>query len=166
MQLPEPGLEKINNILLAEDDEDDFYIFNHAMLSLMGTTQILHTSNGIMLSSMIQSEIRLDVIFLDINMPYKNGITCLKEIRSNPAFNETRVVIYSTANHKKEIDHCYALGANFYLIKPTSFSLTKMQLRELLQNQYFKLNMQPCRDNFVLNYQDACEKEFQGKLVA
>lgn len=166
IQSPEPGSEKIYNILLAEDDEDDFYIFNHAMSSILGPIQILHTSNGIMFSSIIQSQIRPDVIFLDINMPYKNGISCLKEIRSNPAFDKTRVVIYSTASQKREIDTCYALGANFYLIKPTDFSLTKLQLRDLLQNEYFKLSLQPSRDEFVMNYQHTENNTLQNQLVA
>jgi CheY-like chemotaxis protein len=156
---------KICNVLLVEDDEDDFYIFNMAVSSLKGSFQLLRTSNGIMFSSLIQTSIVPDVIFLDINMPYKNGISCLKEIRSNRAFDETRVVIYSGAIQKREVDICYDLGANFYLIKPTDFSLTKRQLRDLLQNEYFKLNVQPSRDEFVMNYKNGCNKESEKKLV-
>ena len=162
----EPCSKKIYNILLAEDDDDDFYIFNHAMSSLLGTIQILHTSNGVMLSTIIQSQIEPDVIFLDINMPYKNGIACLKEIRSNPLFNATRVVIYSTAKQKREIDICFDLGANFYLVKPTQFSIIKLQLGDLLQNEFFKLNKQPSREEFLMDYQYTSGKEFQNKLVA
>ena len=155
-----------NTAQIIKETKDDFYIFNHAMSSILGPVQILHTSNGVMFSSMIQTQIRPDVIFLDINMPYKNGITCLKEIRSNPAFDKTRVVIYSTASQKREIDSCYALGANFYLIKPTDFSLTKLQLRDLLQNEYFKLNLQPPQDAFVMNYQNTSDRQSRNRLVA
>ncbi|GEO11175.1 response regulator [Segetibacter aerophilus] len=158
--------EKIYNILLAEDDEDDFYIFNNAVTSIGRPIQILHTSNGVMFSSMIQTQISPDVIFLDISMPYKNGIACLKEIRSNPAFMETRVVMYSGSSQKKEIDTCFDLGANFYLVKPTEFSLIQLQLRDLFQNKHFKLNVQPSRDKFVMNYQKTRNNKFQNKLVA
>lgn len=143
---------KVCNILLVEDDEDDFYFFNMAISTLEGSFKLLRTSNGIMFCSLIQTPIVPDVIFLDIDMPYKNGISCLKEIRSNFAFNEIRVVIYSTANQKSEVDICYDLGANFYLIKPADCSLLKRQLRDLLQNEYFKLNVQPPRNEFVMNY--------------
>lgn len=123
----------------------------------------MRTSNGIMLSSLIQTSIVPDVIFLDINMPYKNGISCLKEIRSNCAFDEIRVVIYSAANQKREVDSCYDLGANFFLIEPADFALSKRQLRDVLQNECFKLNVQPSRDEFLMNYQNECNKASEKK---
>jgi hypothetical protein len=53
---------KICNVLLVEDDEDDFYIFNMAVSSLKGSFQLLRTSNGIMFSSLIQTSIVPDVL--------------------------------------------------------------------------------------------------------
>ena len=92
-----PPLKKPFKILLAEDDEDEFFLFNLALSSLHGSFNILHTYNGVMLSSLIQSGARFNAIFLDINMPYKNGITCLKEIRNIGAFDLTKIVMYTTS---------------------------------------------------------------------
>lgn len=141
----------ICNILLAEDDEDDFYFFNMAISSLEGSYQLLRTSDGIMFSSLIQASIDPDVIFLDMNIPYKNGMACLKEIRSMEDYNSIKVVMYSTSDNVKEIDRCYSMGADFYLIKPSSYSGVQQQLKELFENDYFIRNVKPPREEFVLN---------------
>jgi DNA-binding NarL/FixJ family response regulator len=104
-----------------------------------------------MFSSLIQTSIDLDVIFLDINMPFKDGITCLKEIRSMQNYNSIKVVIYSTSNSVKDIDNCYSMGANFYLTKPTCYSSGLKQLKDLFQNDYFINNIKPPREEFVID---------------
>lgn len=149
--MPELNNSKICNILLAEDDEDDFYFFSMALSSLEGSFQLLRTCNGIMFSSLIQASIDTDVIFLDINMPYKNGITCLKEIRSIKDYNSVKVVMYSAADNVKEIDRCYSMGANFYLVKPSFYSCVQQQLKELFQNEYFIKDTKPPREEFVID---------------
>jgi DNA-binding NarL/FixJ family response regulator len=104
-----------------------------------------------MFSSLIQTSIDPDVIFLDINMPYKNGMACLKEIRSMEDYNSIKVVMYSTSGNVKEIDRCYSMGADFYLIKPSSYSYAQQQLKELFQNDYFIRNVKPPREEFVID---------------
>lgn len=146
-------------IILTEDDEDDFYFFNLAISSLPGSFELLRTSNGIMLSSLLQSPIQFDAIFLDINMPYKNGIECLKEIRSNRSYDSTRVVMYSTSRYPKDIETCYMNGANFYLIKPSTFAFAVEQLKNLFSDSYFKINKRPSRSHFVVQ-----SKEERGRL--
>jgi CheY-like chemotaxis protein len=140
---------KICNILLAEDDEDDFYFFNLAIFSLEGSYQLLRTSDGVMFCSLIQTAMDIDVIFLDINMPYKDGISCLKELRSMEGYNSIKVVMYSTSDNVKEIDRCYNMGADFYLVKPSCYSDAARQLKGLFQNNYFVRNVKPPREEFV-----------------
>jgi CheY-like chemotaxis protein len=142
---------RICSILVAEDDEDDFYCFNMAISSLSGLFQLLHTSDGIRFSSLIQTAVNPDVIFLDINLPYKNGISCLKELRSKEDYDSVKIVMYSTSCSSREIDSCYSLGADFFLVKPSSFSSLQRQLKELFQNDYFVKNQKPPREAFVFN---------------
>ena len=149
--MPELYKSRICNVLLAEDDEDDFHFFNIAISSLDGMYQLLRISDGVMFSSLIQTSIDPDIIFLDINMPYKDGIACLKEIRSHEGYNSIKVVMYSTSNNVKEIDRCYSMGADFYLIKPPCYLCIQQQLMELFQNDYFVKNIKPPREEFVFH---------------
>lgn len=144
--------EDIRKIFVAEDDADFFYFFNSAILSsLSGSVDVLRTADGIMFLSLIESSIQPDIIFLDLNMPFKNGISCLKAIRNNETYKTTKVVMYSSSDYLSDIDSCYNNGADFYIIKPTSFSSLVEQFKNLLMNDYFVNNNRPPRESFVLN---------------
>ncbi len=145
-----PG-KNIKKILLAEDDDDDFNMFYTAILSLDGAVDILRTENGIMLSSLLETSLRPDVIFLDINLPYKNGLMCLKEIKNNPELSSIQVIMYSTSNNVKDVDKSYELGAAFYLVKQTSYRDIVRQLSELFQHDFSAGKGRPTEAEFLLN---------------
>jgi len=142
--------KRVHRVLVAEDDEDDFSIFNLAISSVPGSFEILHTTDGVMFSSLIQSAMKTDVIFLDINMPYKDGFSCLKEIRNSPDYKLTRVVMYSTSSNINDIERSFDLGANFYLVKPTNFTEIVNQLEQVFNNEYFLKNLPAPRSQFVV----------------
>jgi len=149
------GLEapaiNIKSILLAEDDDDDFNLFNSAILSLYSSVDVLRTKNGIMFSSLLETSIKPDLIILDINMPFKSGISCLQEIKSKPQFEACKVVMYSTSGSNREIDLCYNHGADFYLVKPMTYHCIIQQFKDLFSNEYFIKNVRPPRDQFAFH---------------
>jgi CheY-like chemotaxis protein len=61
------------------------------------------------------------VILLDINMPVKNGLEALKEIKSNPDLRNIPVVILTTSSADKDIVQSYEFGVNSFITKPLSF---------------------------------------------
>ena len=140
----------IRKILLAEDDDEDYDLLNSAVLSIYSSVDILRTTNGIMLSSIMESSISPDLIILDINMPFKNGISCLKEIKSNPKFAKTKVVMFSTTCLQKDIDTCYELGADFFIVKPNTYSKIIEQFKALFLHPYFIKEERTPRDEFLL----------------
>ena len=89
-------------------------------------------ANGADLMHMLHEGDLPDLIFLDLNMPEKNGKECLQEIRSNRNFDSIRVVIYSTSSSRKDIDDTRTLGANLYLVKPNSFGSLKAALKNIV----------------------------------
>ena len=107
-------------ILLAEDDEDDCFIFKNALEELPLTFHLTIVSNGEELMQLLNdATMRLpDVLFLDLNMPRKNGFECLQEIRSNKALNELPVVIFSSAYAPDIVDKLFKDGAQYYVRKP------------------------------------------------
>lgn len=147
-QLPAINIRKV---LLAEDDDDDFNLLNAAIISMYSTVQVLRTENGITMFSLLQASPKPDIILLDINLPYKNGLLCLKEIKINPDLSSIRVIMNSTSNIKKDIETSYNLGADFYLVKQPSWKEIRSQLHALFTNEYFINNLRPPRDQFVLN---------------
>ena len=74
---------------------------------------------GIMKLS-LYSEEPPDFIFLDLNMPRMNGLECLREIKTFAHLRNTKVVIYSTTDLPEVRELTKALGADDFLVKPSS----------------------------------------------
>ena len=66
-----------------------------------------------------------NLIFLDLNMPLKNGLECLQEIKRNLKFEFLPIVIFSTSYDKKISEMLYKNGAQYYICKPSSFTCLK-----------------------------------------
>ena len=58
------------------------------------------------------------LIFLDLNLPGKDGRAVLAEIRKEPALRTIPVVIFTTSQAPQDIEHSYQLGANCFISKP------------------------------------------------
>ena len=71
-----------------------------------------------------------DVLFLDINMPRKNGVECLAEIKKNIKLKDLPVVMFSTTNGWDTINSLFNTGANVYIHKPGDFA----QLKQVIQH--------------------------------
>ncbi len=121
-------------ILLAEDDEDDCFIFKNALEELPLTFHLTIVPNGEELMRLLNdATLRLpDVLFLDLNMPRKNGFECLQEIRSNKALNELPVVIFSSAYAPDIVDKLFKDGAQYYVRKPDDITEYKKVIFQAL----------------------------------
>lgn len=58
-----------------------------------------------------------DVILLDLIMPKMDGFTALEQIRSNPKFARTPIMVASNLGQKEDIERAQKLGATGYIIK-------------------------------------------------
>lgn len=139
------------HIVLADDDEGDRLLFEEAM----GELKIIHTvhlvNDGMQLMEYLAKiEIMPHLIFLDLNMPRKNGMECLKEIRSNANFNTILIAVYSTSAAEKDIDETFLNGANVYIKKPNDFATLKQLLRKAVTTSYLYQDGSFNRENFFL----------------
>lgn len=84
------------NILLVDDDKDDRFFFARALKALSIPTILVTISDGEQLMSYLSknSEQLPDVLFLDLNMPRKNGNECLSEIKLNKKIKQLPVILY------------------------------------------------------------------------
>lgn len=139
-------------ILLADDDEDDVFFFKDAFLEIKIKTEVNSVKDGDALMEYLNSPNNPvpHVLFLDLNMPKKNGIDCLKEIKQNLRLKDIAIVIYSTSASDEDIEETFVQGANVYLKKPSNFNTLKKVLSQVIsinwQYQTSGLN----RDNFLL----------------
>lgn len=139
-------------ITLADDDEDDRMFFTDAFEELKINTVVNTVNDGVALMAFLNDteSILPNIIFLDLNMPLKSGIECLKEIKNEPKFNDIAIAIYSTSSSEDDIEKTFVLGANIYIKKPNNFEKLKDVLSEVvtLNWQYHTSGLS--KDNFLL----------------
>ncbi len=143
----------MKNIFLAEDDADDRMLFEDALKEINIPSQLTLSNNGLELMSNLETLTAHpppDVIFLDLNMPLKNGFECLKEIRDTPKLKDIPIVIFSTTANQNAVEATYSLGANRYLRKPNSHQLLMKTIETVLKLDLWEQNQQPQRDKFLL----------------
>ena len=61
------------------------------------------------------------IVLLDIQMPKINGIEVLQRIKSDDRTRDTPVIMLTSSKEDPDIQKCYALGANSYIVKPVNF---------------------------------------------
>jgi CheY-like chemotaxis protein len=139
------------HILLADDDRDDRFFFDKALESLPFPIQFISIEDGEKLMSFLlkNSEKLPDVLFLDLNMPRKNGSECLSEIKSNEKLKQLPVIIYSTSLHEDVGELLYKNGAHYY-VRKTDFSELKKILQRLLTMIVENKFRRPSKDKFIL----------------
>ena len=105
------------NILLADDDDDDRLLFTDVLREYAKEANLTFAHNGEHLMTLLRSKDLPDVLFLDLNMPLKNGMECLEEIRGDEKLKELPVIIFSTSSHPGTISQMYDIGAHLYVRK-------------------------------------------------
>ena len=110
------------NILLADDDADDCRFFHDALTEIPQSTQLTIVSDGEMLMNYLfeNSESPPHILFLDINMPRKDGFQCLHEMKQNEKLKEIPIVMLSTSNLQNKIRDLFEAGADIFVRKPNS----------------------------------------------
>jgi CheY-like chemotaxis protein len=141
------------HILLADDDKDDRLFFKQAFKGLKIDNRLSVFEDGIALMEYLNgAEVLPDILFLDLNMPGKNGMECLREIRGNARFNNMSIAIYTSLSAPYIQDEILLGGANVYIKKPDDHAmLTKILLEVIYINwQYMADGLS--KENFMLSY--------------
>lgn len=124
---------QIKNVLLAEDDEEDVLLFKTVLSELNQSIIVTVAADGNLLMTILkQATLLPEMIFLDLNMPHKNGFECLSEIKGNEIWNSIKIVILSTSSQPQQIETAYKGGADLYLAKPVSYTQFKKMLEKCL----------------------------------
>ena len=139
------------NLLLADDDLDDCMFFRDVLEELPISSNLRTVNDGEELIKHLKSESKLpDALFLDLNMPKKNGIECLTEIKNDKRLISIPIIIYSTSLDKEVVNLLYEYGACRYVRKPGDFAKLKSVIHEVLNvivNNEIEISE---KENFVL----------------
>lgn len=138
-------------IFYTDDDEDDLSIFADAVESVPQKINLQTYSGGEkLLQAIFNPPPTPYVVFLDLNMPGKNGFDVLEELRKSKDKKNIPVVIYSTSSEPGIIEKCRVLGANRFVTKPILMSDIIKSIQHALEIDWEKFTT--THANFVYKY--------------
>lgn len=128
------------SIFLADDDEDDCILFEDALKEVSVEVDLTVINDGEELMRTLNNQVppHPQIIFLDLNMPRKNGFECLQEIKQSDKLKDIPIVILSTSNQQESINKAYLEGANHYICKPGTFLMLKKTIHKVLSINWLK----------------------------
>ncbi|MEO8145985.1 MAG: response regulator [Bacteroidia bacterium] len=117
-------------ILLVEDNMNDAELTIRALRKKNIVNNLVHLKDGAEAIDFLFGTGSFEgrninnkpkVILLDLKMPKVNGIEVLTRIKLNEITKKIPVVILTSSKEDPDIEKCYALGANSYIVKPVEF---------------------------------------------
>lgn len=117
-------------ILVAEDDIGHFELIKRNLWRSCVDNEILYFKDGQEILDFLfktgSGQIRKDnttyILLLDIRMPKVDGREVLRKIKTDEKLKNIPVIMLTTTDNASEIEHCYNLGCNFYMVKPVDYN--------------------------------------------
>jgi CheY-like chemotaxis protein len=124
------------NVFIIDDDPDDRELLVEAIHEIDPTISCDSAIGSLEALAILSGEVASipDYIFLDMNMPLMDGKECLVEIKKIEKLADTKLVIYTTSQREEDVKEMLALGASFFLIKPSIFAHLKKAVQCILLN--------------------------------
>ncbi|CAN5451864.1 response regulator [soil metagenome] len=126
-------------IVVAEDDADDRFLMQTALSETGYEDTLRFVDNGVELIRLLEGLNGKNgewaypkLILLDLNMPKMDGREVLKIIKEDEVLRKIPVVVFSTTKNQLEVNRCYDLGANTYIVKPVNYDTFVETMKELL----------------------------------
>lgn len=121
----------VESIVLAEDSLEYCFFFKKALKQVDPQKGFVSVNDGDKLIRLLESYLP-DLLFLDLAMPCKNGVQCIKEIREQREYSSMPIIVFSVTDDDKAIQVAYALGANLYIVKPNEYTQLVQMLKTVL----------------------------------
>jgi two-component system cell cycle response regulator DivK len=121
-------------VLVIEDDPNNLLVATD-LLRMIGVRYVNSRASGGQGVKLAETLQRVDLILLDIQLPYEDGYAVLERLRANPKFKDTRIVAM-TANVLPQ-DEARARSAGFdgFIGKPLDFDRFPQQIQAILDGE-------------------------------
>ena len=120
------------HILMADDDADDRFLVQAAFEDNRIDQKLLFFEDGEQLLDHLHDETIQGItrfILLDLNMPKRDGRDVLRTLKADKDLSTIPIIVFSTSKAPDDINSSYKLGANSYVVKPSSYE----HLKEVIQ---------------------------------
>lgn len=120
------------HVLVIEDDANNLMI-TVDLLRMMGVRYVNARASGRQALKLIEAMSRVDLILLDIQLPYEDGYQVLRQLRAHPKLRATRIVAVTANVLPQDEARARAAGFDGFIGKPIDFDRFPQQIRSLLE---------------------------------
>jgi two-component system, chemotaxis family, response regulator Rcp1 len=124
-------------ILMVEDSPSDAFLAEQALKSTQIPMNIHTVQDGVEAMAFLHKEgkysnaTKPDIIFLDLNLPRKDGREVLEEIKGDHCLKCIPVIVLSSSSAEQDIQKAYSVHANCYITKPDDFTHFKKTIKNI-----------------------------------
>lgn len=123
-------MKHFKRILLVEDDDKDIELTLAALAEHNLANEVAVVRDGVEAldylyhrGSFARRAAGLPVvIMLDLKMPRLDGVQVLRQLKADEKMRMIPVVIMTSSHESMDLEQCYRLGVNAYVVKPVRFS--------------------------------------------
>ncbi|KMQ52424.1 Chemotaxis regulatory protein CheY [Chitinispirillum alkaliphilum] len=104
--------------VLLVDDSVTMRRIQKTQITSLGISDVIEAGDGEEALGKLKSNMPVDLILLDWNMPVMDGITFLKKVRQDPAYKQVKIFMCTSESEKSRVVEALKAGANNYIVKP------------------------------------------------
>ncbi len=132
-------MKELGRILLAEDDPNDVELTLAALAEHNLANEVVVARDGEEALDYLyrrgrvkdRPEGRPVVVLLDLKMPKVDGIEVVRSVKSDPQLKKVPVVVLTSSRESRDLDECYRLGVNAFVVKPVHFADFAQAVRQV-----------------------------------
>ncbi len=122
------------HVLVVEDNVPNFVLIAR-MLAFMGVQRCEWKTSGWQVVQFAETLPRIDLILMDIRLPYEDGYQALQKVRSNPRLKETIVCAVTAEASEDQMRRAQKAGFDGFMGKPLDPDRFPSQIQRLLNGE-------------------------------
>ena len=110
-------------LVVVEDSDEDFDTVAEAVKRSNVTAEVQRATTGEAGLTLLRelAPDRAVIVLMDLNTPGTDGREALAALKTDPVLKAIPVIVFSTSSNPKDVEFCYAAGANAYHVKPVRY---------------------------------------------
>lgn len=140
------------NVMLMDHDEGNHIFFKNIFqdLKIRIKTRVFFTGHDMMNYLKSEKAIIPELLFMNFDVPEKNVLDCLTEIRACCKLSQMTVAVYSSNLSSDGEEEIFIKGANVLMKKPDNYKNLKKALTEIVTVNWQYHTSGLNKDNFIM----------------
>lgn len=142
---------ELAKIFLVEDNKGDIRLVEEALKECKFANKLTVARDGEDALAMLKRQnqytdfVLPDIIFLDLNLPKKDGREVLEEIKKDPILCKIPVIVLTSSKIEADVHHSYTNHANCYIVKPVDLQAL-VTIVNSIKNFWFSIVKLPSQE--------------------